>query len=515
MAEALWRLGAGALARGIAGGDISASEAVEAHIARIEAVNAALNAVIVKRYTEARAEAEAADRKRARGETLGPLHGVPISLKECIDLAGTPSSFGLAKRAALYAESDEVHVARLRQAGAIILAKTNVAQLLLYVESDNPVHGRTANPWDLARSPGGSSGGEAALIAAGGTPLGLGTDIGGSIRCPASFCGIAGLKPTEGRCPDPGRFSVPVGERAVTSQIGPLAREVGDLALALSIIDGAGEPSPPLGDYRTVDLSRLSVACFEDDGDFPPSPAHARAVREAAEMLRQAGVSVVQWRPPEIARAIALFYGLLSGDGGAGGRAMLRGEKRDPRLTPLLIGAGLPGWAKRAAAALLEVLGQRRSAATLRVLGSNHTHAYWESVAAQLDYRRGFAAALDASEGGRCHAILCPAFAVPALPHGLSRDLGLPGAYTLLANLLGWPAGVVPVTRIGPGEESARPASRDLVERAALKAERGSAGLPVGVQVIARPWQEHVVLALMQAIESAARRRADYPRTPV
>src|SRR5690242_9828468 len=190
---ALTSLSAGELAGLIARGEVSAVEAVEAHIERIEQVNAALNAVVVKRYDAARAEAREADERRARGEALGPLHGVPITIKESLDLVDTPSTFGLPSRASVLARQDDLYVARMRQAGAIILGKTNVAQLLYYIESDNPVYGRTNNPWNLDRSSGGSSGGQAAIIAAGGSPIGLGTDLGGSIRVPATFCGIAGL----------------------------------------------------------------------------------------------------------------------------------------------------------------------------------------------------------------------------------------------------------------------------------------------------------------------------------
>lgn len=165
----------------------------------------------------------------------------------------------------------------------VILGKTNVAQLLLYWESDNPVYGRTNNPWDLARTSGGSSGGEGAIVAAGGSPLGLGTDIAGSVRIPAAFCGIASLKPTAGRVEDPGRFSVPVGQRTIVSQIGALAREVDDVALALKIIDGAGAgrgAPPALGDHCQVDLSTLRVGCYQDDGTL------SAALRRSAPSTR-------------------------------------------------------------------------------------------------------------------------------------------------------------------------------------------------------------------------------------
>src|SRR5579872_7192317 len=218
--ETLTSQSATELAAMIARGDISSLEAVEAHIERIERVNPALNAVVVKRYDAARAEARQADERLARGEVLGPLHGVPITIKESLELVDTPSTFGLQSRANILSRQDDLYVARMRKAGAIILGKTNVAQLLYYIESDNPVYGRTNNPWNLDRTPGGSSGGQAAIIAAGGSPMGLGTDLGGSIRVPATFCGIAGLKPTAGRMPDTPSFGLMAGQRAIVSQVG-------------------------------------------------------------------------------------------------------------------------------------------------------------------------------------------------------------------------------------------------------------------------------------------------------
>src|SRR5215469_13314330 len=200
------------LAGMIARRETSSVAVVEAHIERIERVNADLNAVIWKRYAEAREEARLADEAVERGGSLGPLHGVPITIKEAFALSGSPATYGLQSRSTIRATEDDIYVSRLRAAGAIILGKTNVSQLLLYVESDNPVYGRTNNPWNLDRTPGGSSGGQAAIIAAGGVPMGPGTDIGGSLRYPATFCGIASMKPTAGRTPDAGRYSVPIGQ---------------------------------------------------------------------------------------------------------------------------------------------------------------------------------------------------------------------------------------------------------------------------------------------------------------
>jgi fatty acid amide hydrolase len=514
----LGRLDASELTRLIASGAVSAIEAVEAHIERIEQVNPKLNAVVVKRYDQARKEARAADQRRAAGAQLGPLHGVPITIKECLDLEGTPATFGLPARASILAERDDAYVARMRAAGAIVLGKTNVAQLLFYIESDNPLYGRTNNPWNLNRTSGGSSGGEAAIIAAGGSALGLGTDIGGSLRYPAAFCGIASLKPTAGRTPDPGRYSAPIGQRAIVSQVGVLARRVADVGLGLDVINGgrapAVEPPMPLGDYAGVNVAKLRVAYYADDGTFTVAPAVRRAVQEAAAALEQAGASVAEWRPPQVPHALELFYGIVSADGGAGFTATLGRDKRDPRNAMLMTLAARSRPTLAALGGLLRLLGQNGMAAGIGEFGHRDTWHYWQLVEAQMEYQRRFAEALDRDTGGPFDVILCPVASLPAWRHGAARDLILGGAYTVLYNVLGYPAGVVPVTRVRAGEELGRAPSRDMVQQTAYKVEQDSAGLPIGVQVVARPWREHVALAAMQAIEDAARAQADFPAMP-
>lgn len=504
--DALTRLSAIELAAMIGRGEVSSAEAVEAHIDRIEHVNAAVNAVVVKRYAEARAEAQAADRARSGGGLLGPLHGVPITIKEALDVAGTPSTFGLPSRAGIRAERDDAYVGRLREAGAIILGKTNVAQCLLYYESDNPVYGRTSNPWNPDRTAGGSSGGEAAIIAAGGSPLGLATDLGGSVRVPATFCGVPGIKPTAGRTPDAGRYSLPIGQQAIVSQVGVLARTVADVALGLEIINGANvEPPLPLGDYRTIEPATLRVAYYADDGTFTPAPAVARVVRESAQLLQERGAAVTEWQPPDVALAVHLCFALYSADGGRGIRKTLGRDRMDLRLRSLLTAAKMAHPVRAVASRLLTAIGQPSMGGFLEHFGHTHVAQYWDLVEAQLDYRIRFTDALDRAA---IDVILCPACALPAYTHGASNDVGVAGGYAVLYNLLGYPAGVVPFDRVRPDEEVGRTQSRDRVEKAARKIEQGSVGLPVGVQVVARPWREHHALAVMRAIESDVAHRS-------
>ena len=506
------------LAAGIASGRWRAVDVTDAHIERIERINPRINAVVVPRFDAARAEAREVDRRRAAGQTLPPLAGVPITVKECLDLAGTPSTFGIEARRTHRAECDDAAVARLRDAGAIVVGKTNVAQLLLFLESDNPVYGRTSNPWSADRAPGGSSGGEGAIIAARGSALGIGTDIGGSVRIPAAWCGVASLKPTAGRASDPGRLSVPIGQLAIVSQRGILARTVADVALGTRIMTGAtstdGAPLAPIGDPAAVELRTLRVGAFESDDSFPATEAARRAVREAKGHLERAGATVVPWRFPDLGRAEHLLVGLFTNAGGRWMTRALQGGTATPQIAQLRLLSHIgPVW-RSVLRALAGALGQPSLSTFIGHIGGRGTDAHWQLAEELLDYRAAVLAALDAAPGGPLDAILSPSSALPAFRHGASKELGTAGAYALVYNVLGLPAGVVPVTRVRPGEDGGRASSSDVVVKAARATELGSAGLPIGVQVAARAWREDVVLACMGAIERGARDGADYPDWP-
>lgn len=501
----------------IASGLLSSREIIEAHIRRIEAVNERINAVVVPLFAQARAEADAADAARARGDKLGSLHGVPITIKESFDVRDTPTTMGLSARTGQRSESDAPTVARLRAAGAIILGKTNVPQMVMYNEADNPVYGRTNNPWNLERAPGGSSGGCAAIVAAKGSPLSLGSDIGGSVRFPANACGIHSLKPTSGRLTMQGHGEIFAGMEAILAQPGLLARSVLDLSRALEVLAAPGQehfdPSiapVPLREPQELQAG-LRVAMFTDNGFFKPAPALRRAVREAADALRGRGITVEEWQPPDVDEAWRIYLGLAFGDGMSAVRRALKGSKIDWRLRGIVFGALPPKIFYKLGAWPWALLGQRRIANDVRSLGALSTKAYWRLVDERTRYRAAFIAALDA---GRYDAIICPPDGLPALRHGSSFILANAMSYSSLFNLLGMPAGVVAATRVRDGEESDRPSSIDVVERAARKVETGSAGLPVGVQVVSRHWREDIALSIMSALEEHFTAQPDYPRNP-
>ena len=443
------------LAGAIRSRKLSSKAVVEAHLEQIAKVNPKLNAIVQLTADSARKEADEADAALARGEIKGPLHGVPVTIKDTLETTGVICTGGTKGRANYVPKADATAVARLRAAGGIILGKTNVPELAGALETDNLVYGRTNNPYDLNRTPGGSSGGEAAIVAACGSPLGLGTDAGGSIRVPAHFCGLAAIKPTSGRVPRTGQFPLPMGARNAVFHVSLIARKVEDLALALPIIAGPdfrdhSIVGMPLLDSKAVSLNGLKLAYFEDDGAASPTKEIGAAVRDAAKAFRDAGVKVEENRTPDAAKAATVYFDMSRGDGGAGTRAFLKSIGSDP-ISPLF---------------------EQALTTAVAPAMANTTEALAAFVRWDI-FRNSMLRFMENYD-----AVLSAVAPFPALPHGTSfeeqnrRGLG----YAQMYNLTGWPTATV---RVGTSPE----------------------GLPLGVQVAARPWREDVALALVQHLE--------------
>ncbi|HVR28559.1 MAG TPA: amidase [Thermoanaerobaculia bacterium] len=307
----LWRAGAGQLAEAIAGRRVTSLDVVEAHLARIDSVNAKINAMPVVFADEARAAAREADAAVARGAQLGPLHGVPFTIKDNLDQAGKPNTHGLEENRAAVAQLDHPVVERMRTAGGVPLGRTNLPDLGLRVHSFSEIWGRTLNPWNSARNVGGSSGGEAAALATGMSPIGLGNDIGGSLRNPANCCGIAALKPSLGRIPDAGGGGLAGQLMAVN---GPMARSVADVRLGYRILSGVHVRDPwsmPVPLDLPDPAAPLRVALVPEPSGGTTHPAVAEGVRKAGRALAAAGYAVEDVEPPRLAAVFDVWMDFL------------------------------------------------------------------------------------------------------------------------------------------------------------------------------------------------------------
>ena len=466
---------------------VTAVDVVAAHRARHDATHRQLNALVQLR-PEAEAEARRIDAAQA-----GPLAGVPVSVKECFPVAGLRTTLGIEGRRNAVDVADASIVARLKAAGAVIVGKANVPQAMYLHETDNPVWGRTCHPLAADRGPGGSSGGDAALVAAGVVPLAVGNDLAGSLRQPAHVCGIAALMPRSTVLGDGGAFDTMPHLAVVRPRAGFLARSVADLALATAAVG-----VPLAAAEAHADGVGLRVGWWDDAGPVPASPAVTRGVADACGRLRTAGVTLVPLDPALAAEAAWLQLAILAADGGRHVRSLFGDSRPIPGVARLLRIAAVPRVLRPLVATIARITGRRLEAEALARTGPRDAAAVAAFAAARAD----LAARFVASARG-CDAVVCPVSALPALRHGTAARLILAAAPCLLANLLDLAAGAVPVTTVRPEEETGRAPSRDPVLREAAATDRGSRGLPIGVQVIATPTRdEATVLRVMRLIEA-------------
>ena len=286
---------------------VSPVEVVEAHLRRIEELNPSLNAVVTL-ADDALERARDAERNT---NGAGVLHGLPVTIKDTIETKGLRSTSGSLMREHFVPAMDAPSVARLKNAGAIILAKTNPAEMAMDYNGDNPLFGRTNHPQDHRRTPGGSSAGEAAAISVGMSPGGLGTDLAGSIRIPAHFCGITGLKPGTGRVPGEGQFPPSTGPYSLGAVIGPMARTVDDLKLLFSVLSASAPSNRSIDDSRSS-LKSARVAWYTHDGTSPVTSETAAAVERVARLMNECGMDVNEARPPGVERGNELWMKTFS-----------------------------------------------------------------------------------------------------------------------------------------------------------------------------------------------------------
>ena len=439
------------IAQAVRNKQITAVELAEQSLARIDAVNKDLNAVVSTNPELTLKYAAQADADVAEGKSVGPLHGVPMTIKDSLDTFDFVTTWGTQGRAAFRPGRDASVVARLRTAGAILVGKTNTPEFTLAFQTDNNLFGRTNNPYDLTRTAGGSSGGAAALIASRAIPFDIGTDTGGSIRLPAHFCGIAGLKPTSGRVPCSGNALPSEGLWAPLSQPGPMTRFAKDLSLLLDVIEGPDLFDPnvrvaPKLQARDIDPKALRVGFHLNNGLSTPTPAIQTALQSVIDSLANHGMDLREHRPDGIEMTPLIFSRLLAADDHETVLDLL--ERSNTETPSLAIASNLsqpkPGFS---AAELCNIL------------------AIWD----------GFKSAMLKSFE-TLDVLICPVNDNTAIPHGQAEDL-LDYTYTMTYNLTGWPSVVIPCGM----DES---------------------GLPIGLQLIAAPFREDQCLALAEFIQS-------------
>jgi amidase len=450
----------------LSSGRISVVELAEAHIRQIERLNPALNAFADFDAERVRERARKHDAWRGTRASR-QLFGLPVTVKSSIATRGLKCEIGSLLHEGEIPNEDAVVVARMRAAGALILGTTNCPEFLMAYETDNLLHGRTANPWDLTRSPGGSSGGEAAAIAAGMSAAGLGSDSGGSVRVPAHFTGICSLKPTPGRVPGRGHLPPCVGPFSTLGAIGPMARTIADVALLFRLLSGQdlADPAGARVELREPGLDELRanrIGYFEDDGLVPVTAETRAAVHSAAGALREAGFTVEPFRPRTLEALRKLWWTFFVQCGALFYAPGIAG--REDELSPIF----------------KEFLGIAAGAPAL-------TAAELLNAWAELDLLR----AKTLEEMKRYPVLLCPVASVPAFKHG-ERAWDVDGRtveyldawrYTQWFNALACPAAVVPV---GSSPE----------------------GLPIGVQIVARPFEDEIALGIAGVVDAAFGYRA-------
>lgn len=436
---------------------LSIVELAEEHIRQIERLNPSLNAFVDFDAERVRVQA----RELQRGPHDGrPLYGLPVSIKSSIATAGYRCEIGSLLQAGDVPREDAEVVRRLRAAGALILGTTNCPEFLMAYETANLLHGRTRNPWDLERSPGGSSGGESAAIAAGMSAGGLGSDSGGSVRQPAHFTGICSLKPTQGRVPSRGHLPPCVGPFSTLGAIGPMARTIEDVALLFRAISGqdpleANNPPLALAELSMEQLRAHTIGVFEDDGFAPVTAETRAAVQQAAQMLREAGFCVESFRPASLEAARRLWWKLFVQCGAMFYEPTICGRRE--QLSPIF-------------AEFLSI------AESLPPLSAAQMLDAW----AELDLLRSTLL----TEMQQHPVLLCSVASIPAFRHG-ERSWIIDGErvdyldavrHTQWFNVLAAPAAVVPVGR-------------------------SPEGLPIGVQIAAMPYRDEVALGVASILD--------------
>jgi len=491
-------------------GKLQPLQVLEAYQAKALLADKDINAVC-DFITEATAWAKALS--EIPEEERGPLFGLPISVKECFYVKGYDCTIGLAQFIGKPAQEDSVFVQALKDLHAIPFCLTNIPQTMVSYSCSNPVYGNTANPHDLTRTPGGSSGGEAALIGAGGSILGIGSDVGGSLRIPAHFSGVCGLKPSSGRIYESGRRGAQgsgglILRTGLYSVAGFMSSSVAGLEVGMKALLQESSKMASL-DWRVAPVNwseekfkpgrKLKIGYYLDDGIFPPTPGIVRGVKEVVELLATAGHEVVPWTPPNLIDIFEVFTNFLLADKGHFFLKTMNDEVIDQAIEINAMNYKTPLKIKKVVAFLISFVSLKLS--KFWAAGVQLSREQWMENAKK---DRMIYELMQAWENNGFDVILCPAFSMPACPPSYCSRLLPAASYTSVYNLVGCPAGILPVTKENSSDQAGLadyPVNTDLCHRFARDATLGAEGCPIGVQVVGRHFQEELVLHAMGLIE--------------
>ncbi|XP_078527801.1 vitamin D3 hydroxylase-associated protein-like [Lissotriton helveticus] len=446
----------------------------------------------------------------------GPLYGIPFSIKQSIPCKGYDSCCGLLNQGVLDQE-DNVTVQVLKKQGAIPFVKTNIAQTLICYDCSNPIHGQTLNPLNHKKTPGGSSGGEGALISGGGSIIGLGTDMGGSVRCPSSFCGICALRPTAYRLSILGMRDPVDGQTGAPTVIGPMARDVDSLVLCMRALLCEDmfrlDPTVPPIPFNEEVFSRstpLRIGYYDTTRHFPSTPSMRRVVHETKKILEEAGHTLIPFTLPHLDWSpMELFTTLFFADGGSAFLEKFKGNFVDPHLQEAVNACKMPFFIKKTMATLLKPWSPRIASSLNAMCESRSVKDLWAHQKIREDYCQAFI-----SEWKRQNLdVLLGPMLGPAFNIGFPGKLLAAACITAQYNILNFPAGVVPVGTVTQDDERRlkdyKEYNNDKFDRLMKKAVEGGVGLPLSVQCVALPWQEELCLRFMKEVETltAAKKR--------
>ncbi|XP_054908534.1 fatty-acid amide hydrolase 1 [Poeciliopsis prolifica] len=459
---------------------------------------------------------ESFDQLRTVGSNKdGLLYGVPISIKDNVSYKNCDCTCGVIVNLNQPAKKDSVIVEVLKKQGAIPFTKTNLPQALLNFDCSNPIFGQTINPCSPQKTSGGSSGGEGALIGGGGSILGIGSDIGGSIRIPAAFCGICGFKPTTGRLSSQGIVPIYRGQKCVLSSPGPMARDVDSLALCMQALlcdhmFSLDPTVPPLPfNLQTYQSSKpLRIGYLEHDGYSQPPPSMIRGLREVKALLEHAGHTVVPYEPLRVNQAVTeLIAKGLFADGAATMLQKLKGGPLDPCLKPQVILYSVPKWLKRIVSFLLKPFSPRIPPVLSALCGVSSAPEVWKQHAAVEDY---ITETIAHWRKYNIDVLLCPMIG-PAFNFLYCGQLTCLSSLTMIYNLLNFPAGAVPVSTVTAQDEEDlkhfKGLYQDTWDKRHKLAVSGAEGLPVAVQCVALPWQDELCLRFMKEVEELVKHK--------